>query len=594
MTVVFDNDLNRRMREALAETFSDREIARLIAHDAGLDLTHIDLSNAPAVFWQAIVEESGRAGKTVALLEEAHRQAQGVGELGALIEECRARQAAGWQPATTDHGEASLSARFPWSTLWRKAAGLAVLALFVLAALAGLYWWRVPAKMTAPFTVAVAEFGSLDSDNKPASSSFEQAVSRLVYERLQAVLPTSSSHNSNPAPGSPEIQIWHDSLGWTQKRTTLGVVGGDSPEERQRAAQKLAGAVSADVVIYGQLDGEDRDARLWLRIYAPELADSRELLGEQQLGGAIPVSNPTRPELGVSYEITSRVESLIFIVKGLNFEFQGQPEQAVDPYLRAAQVPGWHDDQGKEIAHFFIGRAQFRAGNLDQAAEAFEKSLALNPEYARAQLGLGNVALERARRLPADQLEERLRLVDDALARYARVIAAEGSSEGKEIIVKARLDRCTSYQVQSQAQMDASHLIEADDALGLMIEEGAQALSEADRLKTSPGQIAELQALAHYDVAVAYHKKGYLWCGQDLAQGSSFYADAQGHFADCARLAGQRLGDGFSRFVADLNADCSNQDGCTQQCINKLQGGQSACTDDVCLNRCQAPSGGGG
>jgi len=348
------------------------------------------------------------------------------------------------------------------------------------------------------------------------------------------------------------------------------------------------------VVVYGQLDGEGRDARLWLRIYAPELADSRELLGEQQLGGAIPVSNPTRPELGVSYEITSRVEALIFIVKGLNFEFQGQPEQAVDPYSRAAQVPGWHDDQGKEIAYFFIGRAQFRAGNLDQAETAFEESLALNPAYARPHLGLGNVALERARRLPAGQLDERLRLVDDALARYARVIAAEGSVEGKEIVVKARLDRCAAYQIQSQAQMDAGHPVEADDALTLMIEEGAQALGEAGRLNASPGQIAELQALAHYDMAVGYHKKGHLWCSQDPAQGGTFYADAQGHFADCARLAAQRLGDGFSRFVADLNADCTNQDECTQQCINKLQGGQSACTDDVCLNRCQAPSGGGG
>jgi len=79
MATPLDNDLNRRMREVLAGTFSDREIARLIANDAGLDLTHIDISNAPAVFWQAIVEEAGRAGKTVALLEEAYRRASAVG-----------------------------------------------------------------------------------------------------------------------------------------------------------------------------------------------------------------------------------------------------------------------------------------------------------------------------------------------------------------------------------------------------------------------------------------------------------------------------------------------------------------------------------
>ncbi len=533
-------------------------------------------------------------GKVEALLVEACRRAPAVDEFGALIEECRTRQAAGWQPVTTTGPDMSPSARARWRISRRKIASLVGLAVIVLAAAAGLYWWRVPATMTASFTVAVAEFGSLNADNQHQSSPFEQAVSRMVYDRLQAVLPSRPSGNPNPIPDPPEVQIWHDSLGWTQKRTALGIVDGSSSEIRQTAARRLADAVSADVVIYGQLDGEGRDAKLWLRIYAPELADSRELLGEQQLGRPIPVTNPTRPELGVSYEITSRVEALVFIVKGLNFEFQGQPQEAVDPYSRAAQVPGWHDDQGKEIAYFFIGRAQLKAGNYDGATEAFEKSLELNPEYARPQLGLGNVALERARHLPADQLDARLRLVDEAIARYAKALAAATTSPGEALAVKARLDRCTAYQVQAQAEMEAGHYPEADDALNLMIEEGQLALAGADQAKSSPGQIAELRGLAHYDLAIAFHQKGYLWCGQDLTQSASFYEEARAHFAECARFADIQLGESHSRFVDDFKADCSNQEACTQLCMNKLQGGQSACSDDVCLNRCQALSAGGG
>ena len=62
------------------------------ALDAGLDLTHIDLSNAPVVFWQAIVEEAGRAGKTETLLEEAR---QTVARIDAATTDGYARQLEG-------------------------------------------------------------------------------------------------------------------------------------------------------------------------------------------------------------------------------------------------------------------------------------------------------------------------------------------------------------------------------------------------------------------------------------------------------------------------------------------------------------------
>ena len=68
-------DFLRRLRVALADCYPQRARAELLAQDAGLSLTQIDLSGAPIEFWQRIVEEAERQGKIEALLEVAIEQA---------------------------------------------------------------------------------------------------------------------------------------------------------------------------------------------------------------------------------------------------------------------------------------------------------------------------------------------------------------------------------------------------------------------------------------------------------------------------------------------------------------------------------------
>ena len=81
------NDLFRRMREALAQVFSESGRARLPALDVGLDLTRIDLSGPPVVFWQSILQEAERQGKIQSLLLRAFADAPARAELVALSDE---------------------------------------------------------------------------------------------------------------------------------------------------------------------------------------------------------------------------------------------------------------------------------------------------------------------------------------------------------------------------------------------------------------------------------------------------------------------------------------------------------------------------
>lgn len=88
-------DLFCGIREALAAAFPNRGRAHLLAHDAGIDLTRVDLAGAPAVFWQAILEEAERQGKVETLLDAAITQAPACADLPALLAEYRGLRRAG-------------------------------------------------------------------------------------------------------------------------------------------------------------------------------------------------------------------------------------------------------------------------------------------------------------------------------------------------------------------------------------------------------------------------------------------------------------------------------------------------------------------
>lgn len=66
-----DPNFNRRLREALARLCDDPATTRMIAHDAGLDLSRIDLSGSSQVRWQAVIDEAVRQSRERSLIRRA-------------------------------------------------------------------------------------------------------------------------------------------------------------------------------------------------------------------------------------------------------------------------------------------------------------------------------------------------------------------------------------------------------------------------------------------------------------------------------------------------------------------------------------------
>lgn len=81
------HNLIRRIREALADCYPDRDQARLLAQDVGLNPATINFDGTAVVFWQSIVDESDRSGKLAALIQRAYDLAPARRELARLKEE---------------------------------------------------------------------------------------------------------------------------------------------------------------------------------------------------------------------------------------------------------------------------------------------------------------------------------------------------------------------------------------------------------------------------------------------------------------------------------------------------------------------------
>jgi tetratricopeptide (TPR) repeat protein len=123
----------------------------------------------------------------------------------------------------------------------------------------------------------------------------------------------------------------------------------------------------------------------------------------------------------------------------------GQDEDAL---RRAAALGGWEERDGKEVLYLFLGNVAGKRGRLDDARNHYRRALGLNPEYARAMVGLAKVQFHggsgqgTCRQVDA-------RGLDLAEAGYRRALTARSRPALSDIDAKAafglgRVDFCRS------------------------------------------------------------------------------------------------------------------------------------------------------
>lgn len=242
-------------------------------------------------------------------------------------------------------------------------------------------WWPMPMD-DARFTVAMSSFVTVE-DGRARAHADGRELARLLFTRLES--------------GFAELDLGvpYELRGPDQ---TCPVVGSDR-EGRAAAAETMAAALQADVVIYGAIvvSGEESELQPEFFVAYRGFDEAADLVGPHELGRPLRVAVPVQvKELeGIAdHPVNARATALSLITLGLASYAVDDFERAFDYFSEAEQVPNWPPSAGKELVYLLLGNT---ASNLaattlddlyvDEALDYFDQALEIAPDFARAQIG---------------------------------------------------------------------------------------------------------------------------------------------------------------------------------------------------------------
>jgi len=406
---------------------------------------------------------------------------------------------------------------------------VAVLLLVVFAAAALTVWFFfVPAKMTGAFNVAVAEFGEVDAQGHVHPSENGKRLSNWVFETLQNEL--------GQLPGDLHASVWHDSLGPLRKRVTIGLVP-DEASARQRAEE-----IGADVLVYGNFRAGQNPADFVPRFYVRRIQGSAneldDILGAHELGSPIPVRLPLNlssdpvSRLALNRKLGVRIDALAQVTAGLLYDLIGDSTTALAIFQKANEEPGWDEQDGKEVLYYFIGKQYLFLNQLDKGKSVFEKALSLNPNYARAYIGLGGIYYDQAQNI--QPVSERLKTddLDNAIGQYQQALTLARSAKDHEVELSAHFALGSAYRLKGEAYVYLNQFDVADAWFTQTIQEIA-----AGRELISPDE-HRLLGIAYAVLGTAYHEKAHARLVQgDRADSQNLFEQALAAYDQCIKEA---------------------------------------------------------
>ncbi len=246
--------------------------------------------------------------------------------------------------------------------------------ILVLAATAGIVWKvRQPAVLNGDFNIAVAEFAESPPSARPVAAS---VASEMLFTTLTDEYRGGRFGN---------VQVGH---------ARMPVVS-DAGE-----AERLAGKVHADMVVYGSVTRIGDEVRIWPRIWVTPEQDSdvSVISGQHQLGvpSEFQLQELQDPGAVEASGLRQRMIVLVEFTKALSyFTANNLPlaHRAIDQALASAERYG--NFEGKETLYLLAYMVAAAMDNPEEAEHFADQALEINPEYGRAYIAKGNVYYQR-------------------------------------------------------------------------------------------------------------------------------------------------------------------------------------------------------
>lgn len=367
------------------------------------------------------------------------------------------------------------------------------LALALLSALGYFAWkWYNPEKMTGEFRIAVAGFETIGD---PVASDIGNELSRNIYQAIKQSF--------------SELEINYGITIWGPDR--VGLIRGNSPEERSESARQIADKIDANIVVYGVVDATDSAWQVSPEFFIASLNffQIEEITGQYQLGQPLTLvgqENAVR-RFEINSNFAARTQALSFITVGLFYFSIHDNKLALDTFVTAETIDGWEDDQGKQVLYLLMGNAATGTADsewrdLDAALAYLNKSLEIDPDYARPLITLAGVYYLKSQELfekSKDPGDIDQKLLEIAKETYEDALRAKNQPPLSDITVKARFGFGQIYLMQAYGGKDVD-IQKAVDEFQYVIAEYGDGKNP---------RIRELAAEAHARMGLIYEFSGY-------------------------------------------------------------------------------------
>jgi predicted negative regulator of RcsB-dependent stress response len=341
-----------------------------------------------------------------------------------------------------------------------------VIFLLVSSGIAGAYWYsQQPQKMTGNYNIAIAQFGEIQADGKIKPSSSAEKISSTLFDFLDSEYQASGL--------GLDVQVAHKNMPLIQ-------------EDSQ--AKKLAEEVHADIVIYGNVFVQNNDAEFSPRFYVAEHPDTRELTGQEELAYPIPF-NISELSIGddINAELRVRTEILFSFTKALIYFSQNDMNSSLQAIQTAISAAEKLDQAfaGEEVLYLVAAKVYLKQKDYDNADQMLHQALALNPQYARAYLGRGNMYYAQG-------------AYEEAKIEYELAYQAPGQPEGAYIPIKAHTGLGNVLVVLAQNAKDPVLFAEATEHYRYVINEYE---------RTKDPILRSYTAISYFGLGAAYERQ---------------------------------------------------------------------------------------
>jgi tetratricopeptide (TPR) repeat protein len=250
-------------------------------------------------------------------------------------------------------------------------------------------------------------------------------------------------------------------------------------------AESTARDINASLLLYGYVDMRENPPQLVIKFWVTPQSQYgfEDIQGSYGVGKPIRIVDINNPGAGIQGELQGQSSAIAWIGIGLTNEQLGQSADALKAFLQAGAVA-----PQSEMVQFFIGRGYLFVSAFEpdrkeidwQAAEdVLQKAIALNNQYARAYISLGDVYFNRSASLlqtavdsnqDVDPLAEQW--VEKAIQTYQRVLDLKPDpiQYGNPVEDVARLSLGNAYRLKGAIALSRGDVTSALNALNQAIQ----------------------------------------------------------------------------------------------------------------------------